>query len=110
MKYMALFTPDLQHRRKRKKKKPKTLCSHHQPKPPHNPPPSPTPLPVYQKELRWIAKNCKTELLSNIQQSTPPIQPMACMMFSSTSQHYSSNFPALETHTDPQQNVITKIR
>ena len=33
---------------------------------------------------------------------------MACMMFSSTSQDYSSNFPALETQTDPQQKVITK--
>ena len=36
------------------------------------------------------------------------IQPMACMMFSSTSQDYSSNFPALETHTNPQRKVITK--
>ena len=33
---------------------------------------------------------------------------MACMMFSSTSQDYSSNFPALEPHTDPQRKVITK--
>ena len=29
-------------------------------------------------------------------------------MFSSTSHDYSSNFPALEPHTDPQQKVITK--
>ena len=40
---------------------PKTPCSHHQPKPPHNPPPPPAPLPIYQKELRWIAKNYKGE-------------------------------------------------
>ena len=33
---------------------------------------------------------------------------MVCMMFSSTSQDYSSNFPALEPHTDPQRKVITK--
>ena len=30
------------------------------------------------------------------------------MMFSSTSQDYSSNFPALETQTNPQRKVITK--
>ncbi|KAH9680007.1 hypothetical protein KPL71_026370 [Citrus sinensis] len=95
-------------RRKPKRKLPKTPCSHHQHKPPHNPPPPPAPLPIYQKELKWIAKNYKTDILSNIQHSTPPIQPMACMMFSSTSHDYSSNFPALETHTDPQQKVITK--
>ncbi|KAH9780716.1 hypothetical protein KPL71_008186 [Citrus sinensis] len=40
--------------------------------------------------------------------STLPMQPMAYMMFSSTSQDYSSNFPALETHTDLQRKVITK--
>ncbi|KAH9769436.1 hypothetical protein KPL71_012000 [Citrus sinensis] len=96
-------------RRKPKKKLPKTPCSHHQHKPPHNSPPPPAPLPIYQKELSWIAKNCKTDILSNIQHSTPPIQPMACMMFSSTSRDYSSNFPALETHTDPQRKVITKL-
>ena len=33
---------------------------------------------------------------------------MACMMFSSTSQDHSSNFPSLETHTDPQRKIITK--
>ena len=33
---------------------------------------------------------------------------MPCMMFSSTSQDYSSNFLALETHTDPQRKVITQ--
>ena len=98
----------LQRKRKPKKKIPKTPCSHNQPKPPHNPPPPPSPLPIYQKELRWIAKNCKTEVLPHIQNSKPPIQPMACMMFSSTSQDYSSNFPTLETYTDPQRKVITK--
>ena len=60
-------------RRKPKKKLPKTLCSHHQHKPPYNPPPPPAPLPIYQKELKWIAKNYKTDILSNIQHSTPPI-------------------------------------
>ena len=54
------------------------------------------------------SKKLQTEILSNIQHSTPPIQSMACMMFSSTSQDYSSNFPILETHTDPQRKVITK--
>ncbi|KAH9716924.1 hypothetical protein KPL71_021636 [Citrus sinensis] len=99
---------ELKWRSKPKKKLPKTSCSHHQHKPPHNPPPPPAPLPIYQKELSWIAKNCKTNILSNIQHSTPPIQPMAYMMFSSTSQDYSSNFSAIETHTDPQQKLITK--
>ena len=99
---------DHQLRRKPKTKTPKTPCSHHQPKSPHNPPPPPASLPIYQKKLRWIAKNYKTEILSTIQQPTPPVQPMACMMFSSTSQDYSSNFPTLETHTDPQRKVITK--
>ncbi|KAH9680026.1 hypothetical protein KPL71_026380 [Citrus sinensis] len=97
-----------QRKRKPKKKIPKTLCSHNQPKPPHNPPPPLAPLPIYQKELRLIAKNCKTEVLPHIQNSKPPIQPMACIMYSSTSQDYSSNFPALETQTDPQRKVITK--
>ena len=76
----------LQRKRKPKKKIPKTPWSHNQPKPPHNPPPPPAPLPIYQKELRWIAKNCKTEILPHTQPSTSPMQPMACMMFSSTSQ------------------------
>ncbi|KAH9668448.1 hypothetical protein KPL70_021421 [Citrus sinensis] len=97
-----------QRRRKLKTKIPKTACSHNHPKPPHNPPPPPAPLPIYQKELRWIAKNCKTKVLPHIQNSKPLIQPMACMMFSSTSQDYSSNFFALETQTDPQRKVITK--
>ena len=30
------------------------------------------------------------------------------MMFSSTSSDYSSSFPPLETHTDSQQNVVSK--
>ncbi|KAH9801590.1 hypothetical protein KPL71_001094 [Citrus sinensis] len=99
---------ELQRRRKPKKKKPKTSCSHNQPKSPYNPPPPSASLPIYQNELRWIAKNCKTEVLPHNQNSKPPIQPMACMMFSSTSQDYSFNFPALETQTDPQRKVITK--
>ncbi|KAH9792609.1 hypothetical protein KPL71_004192 [Citrus sinensis] len=94
-----------QQRRKPKKKIPKTPCSHNQPKPPHNPPPTLALLPIYQKELRWIAKNCKIEVLPHIQNSKPPIQPKACMIFSSTSQDYSSNFPDLETQTDPQRKV-----
>ncbi|KAH9734655.1 hypothetical protein KPL71_017445 [Citrus sinensis] len=99
---------ETQRRRKPKKKIPKTSCSHNQPKPPHNPPLPPAPLPIYQKELRWIAKNYKTEVLPNIRNSKPPIQLMACMTFSSTSQDYCSNFPALKTQTDPQRKVITK--
>ncbi|KAH9705019.1 hypothetical protein KPL70_011708 [Citrus sinensis] len=98
----------LQWKKKPKKKIPKTPCSHNQPKPSYNPPPPPAPLPIYRKEQRWIAKNCKIEILPHPQSSTLPMQPMACMMFSSTSQDYSPNFPALETHTDLQQKVITK--
>ncbi|KAH9668359.1 hypothetical protein KPL70_021383 [Citrus sinensis] len=61
-----------------------------------------------EAESRWIAKHCKTDVFPHIQNSHSPIEPMACMMFSSTSQAYSSTFPALETQTDPQRKVITK--
>ncbi|KAH9780730.1 hypothetical protein KPL71_008191 [Citrus sinensis] len=74
---------------------------------PH-PPPPPAPLPIYRKELRWTAKHCKSEIPSPLSHSTPIVQPLACMMFSSTTSDYSSSFPSLEPHTDPQRNVVSK--
>ncbi|KAH9698137.1 hypothetical protein KPL71_023898 [Citrus sinensis] len=92
---------DLVSRRKIKPKKKLHLpCKHFQPKPhddPPPPPPSPNPLPIYKKELKWIAKHCKSEVLSPIQNHTPIIQPTACMMFASTSKDNSTNFPTLDT-------------
>ncbi|KAH9752176.1 hypothetical protein KPL71_014597 [Citrus sinensis] len=80
------------------------------PKPPSDPPPPPppAPLPIYRKELRWIAKHCKSEIPSPLPNPTPIVQPLACMMFSSTSSDYSSSFPSLEPYTDPQRNVVSK--
>ncbi|KAH9752716.1 hypothetical protein KPL71_014813 [Citrus sinensis] len=72
------------------------------------PPPPPAPLPIYRKELRWIAKHCKSEIPSPLPNPTPIVQPLACMMFSSTSSDYSSSFPSLEPHTDPQRHVVSK--
>ncbi|KAH9769558.1 hypothetical protein KPL71_012048 [Citrus sinensis] len=72
------------------------------------PPPPPAPLPIYRKELKWIAKHYKSEIPSPLPNPTPIIQPLACMMFSSTSSDYSSSFPSLEPHTDPQRNVVSK--
>ncbi|KAH9769411.1 hypothetical protein KPL71_011986 [Citrus sinensis] len=63
---------------------------------------------IYRKELKWIAKHCKSEIPSPLSHSTPIVQPLACMMFSSTSSDYSSSFPSLEPHTDPQRNVVSK--
>ncbi|XP_052295836.1 uncharacterized protein LOC127901856 [Citrus sinensis] len=92
-------------KKKPKKKKPPVSCHHYDPKPPQDPPPPPAPLPFYQKELKWIAKHCKFETPSPISLPTPPL---TCMMFSSTSSDYSSSFPPLDTHTDSQQNVVSK--
>ncbi|KAH9680140.1 hypothetical protein KPL71_026434 [Citrus sinensis] len=95
-------------KKKPKKKKPPVPCHHCDPKPPSDPPPPPAPLPIYRKELKWIAKHCKSEIPSPLSHSTPIVQPLACMMFSSTSSEYSSSFPSLEPHTDPQRNVVSK--
>ncbi|KAH9716798.1 hypothetical protein KPL71_021580 [Citrus sinensis] len=95
-------------KKKPKKKKPPVPCHHCDPKPPSDPPPPPTPLPIYQKELKWIAKHCKSEIPSPLPHPTPTVQPLACMMFSSTSSDYSSSFPPLEPHTDSQRNVVSK--
>ncbi|KAH9734686.1 hypothetical protein KPL71_017453 [Citrus sinensis] len=96
--------------RKKKPKKKKLLvrCHHCDPKPPSDPPLLPAPLPIYRKELKWIAKHCKSEIPSPLPHSTPIVQPLACMMFSSTSSDYSSSFPPLEPHTDSQRNVVSK--
>ncbi|KAH9769403.1 hypothetical protein KPL71_011984 [Citrus sinensis] len=75
---------------------------------PNYPPPPPAPLPIYRKELKWIAKHCKSEIPSPLPNPTTIVQPLACMMFSSTSSDYSSSFPSLEPHTDPQRNVVSK--
>ncbi|KAH9780742.1 hypothetical protein KPL71_008199 [Citrus sinensis] len=95
-------------KKKPKKKKPSGPCHHCDPKPPSAPPPPPAPLPIYRKELKWIAKHCKSEIPSPLSNPTPIVQPLACMMFSSTSSDYSSSFPSLEPHTDPQRNVVSK--
>ncbi|KAH9668982.1 hypothetical protein KPL70_021604 [Citrus sinensis] len=92
-------------KKKPKKKKPPVPCHHYDPKPPSDPPPPPAPLPIYRKELTWIAKHCKSEIPSPISNPTPPL---ACMMFSSTSSDYSSSFPSLDTHTDSHRNVVSK--
>ncbi|KAH9705005.1 hypothetical protein KPL70_011698 [Citrus sinensis] len=60
-------------KKKPKKKKPPVLCHHYDPKPPQDPPPPPAPLPFYQKELKWIAKHCKSETPSPISLPTPPL-------------------------------------
>ena len=88
--------------KKPKKKKPPISCHHYEPKSPKDLPPPPAPLPIYKKELKWIAKYCKPEIPS------PIVQPIACMMFSSTSSDYSSSFPPLDTHADSQRNVVSK--
>ncbi|KAH9780637.1 hypothetical protein KPL71_008149 [Citrus sinensis] len=95
-------------KKKPKKKKPSVSCHHCDPKPPSDPPPPPAPLPIYRKELKWIAKHCKSEIPSPLPNPTTIVQPLACMMFSSTSSDYSSSFPSLEPHTDPQRNVVSK--
>ncbi|KAH9801849.1 hypothetical protein KPL71_001179 [Citrus sinensis] len=92
-------------KKKPKKKKSPVSCHHCDPKPPQDPPPPPAPLPFYRKELKWIAKHCKSETPSPIPLPTPPL---TCMMFSSTSSDYSSFFPPLDTHTDSQRNVVSK--
>ncbi|KAH9668412.1 hypothetical protein KPL70_021409 [Citrus sinensis] len=92
-------------KKKPKKKKSPVSCHPYDPKPPQDPPPPPAPLPFYQKELKWIAKHCKSETPSPI---SLPIPPLTCMMFSSTSSAYSSSFPPLDTHTDSQRHVVSK--
>ncbi|XP_015381737.1 uncharacterized protein LOC107174976 [Citrus sinensis] len=95
-------------KKKPKKKKPPTSCQPYEPKSPKDPPPPLALLPIYKAELQWIAKHCKPEVPSPIPNSPPIVQPMACMMLSSTTSEYSSSFPPLETHTDPQRNVVSK--
>ncbi|KAH9724586.1 hypothetical protein KPL70_007540 [Citrus sinensis] len=92
-------------KKKPKKKKSPVSCHHCDPKLPQDPPPPLAPLPIHKKELKWIAKHCKSETPSPIPLPTPPL---TCMMFSSTSSDYSSSFPPLETHTDSQRNVVSK--
>ncbi|KAH9698058.1 hypothetical protein KPL71_023861 [Citrus sinensis] len=95
-------------KKKPKKKKPPVPCQYCEPKSPKDPPPPLAPLPIYRKELKWIAKHCKSEISSPLPHPTPTVQPLACMMFSSTSSDYSSSFPPLEPHTDSQRNVVSK--
>ena len=89
---------DLVSRRKTKPKK--TLhhpCKHFQPKP-HDDPPPPSPNPLQSK----------SKVLSPVQNHTPIIQPTACMMFTSTSKDYSTNFPTLDTQSDSHKKVVSK--
>ena len=51
-------------RKKKSKKKTYSPCNHTEAKPPYEPPPPPAPLPIYKKELKWIAKHCKPETFS----------------------------------------------
>ncbi|KAH9801779.1 hypothetical protein KPL71_001153 [Citrus sinensis] len=60
-------------KKKPKKKKSPVSCHHCDPKPPQDPPPPPAPLPFYKKELKWIAKHCKSETPSPIPLPTPPL-------------------------------------
>ncbi|KAH9801865.1 hypothetical protein KPL71_001182 [Citrus sinensis] len=63
-------------KKKPKKKKPPVFCHHYDPKPPQDPPPPPAPLSFYRKELKWIAKHCKSETPSPIPLPTPPLTCM----------------------------------
>ncbi|KAH9657922.1 hypothetical protein KPL70_023277 [Citrus sinensis] len=74
-------------KKKPKKKKPPVSCHHYDPKPSQDPLPPPAPLPFYQKELKWIAKHCKSKTPSPISLPTPPLT---------------------YTHTDSQRNVLSK--
>ncbi|KAH9752126.1 hypothetical protein KPL71_014577 [Citrus sinensis] len=68
-------------KKKPKKKKPLVPCHHCNPKPPSDPPPPPAPLPIYQKELKWIAKHCNSEIPSPLSDPIPIVQPLACMIY-----------------------------
>ncbi|KAH9792736.1 hypothetical protein KPL71_004255 [Citrus sinensis] len=95
-------------KKKPKRKKPHVPCHHYNPKLPSDPLPPPAPLPIYRKELKWIAKHCTSEIPSPLSDPTLIVQPLACMMFSSTSSDYSSLFPPLEPHIDSQRNVVSQ--
>ena len=84
----------LSKRKKKPKKKSPASCHHSTPRPPQDPPPPPAPLPLYKKELQWIAKRYTSTIPSPVPDPSPPL---SCMMFSSTSSDYSSFFPPLET-------------
>ncbi|KAH9671287.1 hypothetical protein KPL70_017312 [Citrus sinensis] len=60
-------------KKKPKKKKSPVSCHHCDPKPPQDPPPPSTPLAIYKKELKWIAKHCKSETPSPIPLPTLPL-------------------------------------
>ncbi|KAH9769458.1 hypothetical protein KPL71_012010 [Citrus sinensis] len=64
-------------KKKPKKKTPPVPCQHCEPKSPKDSPPPPAPLPIYRKELKWIAKHCKSETPSPLPNPTPIIQPLA---------------------------------
>ncbi|KAH9686201.1 hypothetical protein KPL70_014283 [Citrus sinensis] len=72
-------------KKKPKKKNSPVSCHHYDPKLPQDPPPPSTPLPIYKKELKWIAKHCKSETPSPIPLPTPPLtcptyHPFASML------------------------------
>ncbi|KAH9649269.1 hypothetical protein KPL70_025920 [Citrus sinensis] len=105
---MKMMIMQPQGKRNPKRKNLQPHAQPYEPQSPKDPLSPPAPLPIYKVELRWIAKHCKPEVPSPIPNSPPIVQPLACIMFSSTSSSYSSSFPPLDTHTDSQQNVVSK--
>lgn len=77
-----------------------STCKTYKPFPLDNPDSKST-LPIYQKGLKTLKKE---RLIP--ESKTPLIK--SCMMFSSSSSSYNSQFPPLEKHTDPQSKVVTK--
>ncbi|KAH9744253.1 hypothetical protein KPL70_003621 [Citrus sinensis] len=86
-------------KKKPKKKKSPASCHHYDPKPPQDPPPPPTPLPIYKKELKWIAKHCNSETPSPIPLPTPPL---TCMI-----DHPLQPRPKPKSKPRPQPRPVT---
>ncbi|KAH9724757.1 hypothetical protein KPL70_007611 [Citrus sinensis] len=97
-------------KKKPKKKKPPIPCHHCDPKPPSDPPPPPAPLPIYRKELKWIAKHCKSEIPSPLSHSTPIVQPLACMMAQNdTLLHLNSKVENISLRTEQIETKVDSI-
>ena len=97
-------------RRRKKKKKPvfaNTPCHTYPPHPPDEPY-CPRPLPISNKGLKYLQKTqafpCKP------QTGVPPSPPMVspCMMFSSSSSSYQTQFPTLGKNTYPSTKVSSQ--
>ncbi|KAH9752192.1 hypothetical protein KPL71_014608 [Citrus sinensis] len=97
-------------KKKPKKKKPSVPCHHYDPKPPSDPPPPPAPLPIYRKELKWIAKHCKSEIPSPLPNPTPIVQPLACMMAQNdTLLHLNSKVENISLRTEQIETKVDSI-